>query len=181
MGTETRIYNAADFERLPEGPPCQLIDGELIMTPSPSYGHQAIVLKIASKLLDFVQRKRLGHVVAAPLDVYLTDLDVYQPDVIYVSNQRKHIIKERIKGAPDLLVEVLSPSNAYYDLGHKKNVYESAGIREYWIVDVQEKSVEVYVNRDNRFTLIDKKRVEGIVRSETLEGFSIELVSLFKE
>jgi len=170
-----------EFERLPEGPPCQLIDGELVMTPSATFDHQAIVLRIASRILAFVSANQLGHVTMAPMDVYLTDTDVYQPDIIFISKDREDIIHDRIKGAPDLVVEVLSPSNARYDLVHKKKVYEQSGIREYWIVFPEEQKVEVLVKRDNRFAHGDSATRPGIVQSLILPGFTVNLDELFKE
>jgi len=179
MGTETRSNTATDFEKLPEGPPCQLIDGELLMTPSPSYEHQNLVLEIATSLREFVRTRNLGSVVTAPMDVYLTESYVYQPDIMFISSERQHIIHEKIKGAPDIIVEVLSPSNASYDLGHKKEVYGQSGVKEYWIVDPVEKSIEVCLNREHEFALREKTQNEGVVRSSILTGFSLQIGELF--
>lgn len=151
------------------------------MTPSATFDHQSIVLRIASRLLTFVSAHQLGHVAMAPLDVYLTDTDVYQPDIIFISKDREDIIHDRIKGAPDLVVEVLSPSNARYDLVHKKRVYEQSGVTEYWIVAPEEQRVEVLVNHDNRFVHASSATKPGTVRSLILSPFSIELDELFQE
>ncbi len=179
MSTETRTYTAMDFERLPEGPPCQLIDGELVMTPSATFDHQSIVLRIASKLLEFVTRNQLGFVVVAPMDVYLTEWDVYQPDVTYISNRRRNIIHQRIKGAPDLVVEVLSPSNAHHDLSHKKNIYEKSGVLEYWIVDPAGMRVEVLTSREGRFIVAGTAQATGKIQSAILPEFSLDLDDIF--
>lgn len=179
MLTTAKKYTSRDYEQLAEGAPYQLIDGELVMTPSPNFEHQDILLNLAVQLRSFVVQQKFGTVVIAPMDVQLTDTEVYQPDIIYVSDKRKGIIQERIKGTPDLIIEVLSPSNAYYDLVHKKNVYEATGVREYWIVDPQEKSIEVYENVDRQFRLHGKAKQTGMVGSKLLEGFSVNLDELF--
>jgi Uma2 family endonuclease len=168
-----------DYEQLPEGAPYQLIDGELVMSPSPIFYHQRIVLELSTQLNTFVKKNGLGAVVTAPMDVYLADTEIYQPDIIFISNERKHIIEERIKGAPDLIVEVLSPSNAYYDLIHKKNVYETKGVREYWIVDPQEKSIEVFENTGQEFRSLAKAPQTGSVSSKVLKGFEVQLEKIF--
>lgn len=175
--TEKRTY--LDYENLPEGAPYQLIDGELVMTPSPTFDHQKIVKKLAFQLSRHVEGHQLGEVVFAPMDVYLSETEVYQPDIIFISNERKHIIHDRIKGAPDLIIEVLSPSNAYYDLVHKKNVYEATGVREYWIADPQERTVEVLENIGNEFRPHAKARGSGKVVSKILAGFELDLADLF--
>ncbi len=181
----------ADFRALPEGTLCQLIEGELVMTPSPIYYHQHISIRLASELLRFVEQRGLGTVVTAPMDVHLTETEAYQPDILFISNERAGIIEERIEGAPDLVVEVLSPSTGYapneseevllgcYDLTHKRRVYQEAGVEEYWIVDPMEKTVDVLRNAGEAFETHDAARVEGTVASRLLEGFSVELNDLF--
>src|SRR6266542_2906772 len=142
---KTKRYTYEDYEKLPEGAPYQLIGGELVMTPSPVPYHQSVSRKIEFELIKFVEEKKLGEVFDAPIDVYLSETETYQPDIIFISKDRLRIIGEKkIEAAPDLVIEILSPSTAYYDLKHKRRIYESSGVREYWIVDPMEKSVEVY-------------------------------------
>lgn len=174
-----RKISAVEYEKLPEGPPQQLIDGEIIMTPSPSFLHQSIVLNIASLIKDYVEKSNLGYVNISPIDTFLKDNEVYQPDVIFVSNERKNIISDKVKGVPDLIVEVLSPSTAYYDLTHKKNIYEATGVKEFWIVDPGEKTIEIYENVDSTFLLFSKARKKGEVASKILKGLKVEIEKLF--
>lgn len=135
-------YTYEDYEKLPEGAPYQLIGGELIMTPSPVPYHQIILRRIGFELVKFVEERRLGEVIYAPMDVYLSKTETYQPDIIFISNERLNIIGEKkIEAAPDLVMEILLESTAYYDLRHKKRVYESSGVKEYWIIDPMEKSM----------------------------------------
>ena len=180
MNTEVkRKVNAVEYGNLPEGPPQQLIDGEITMTPSPNFMHQSIILEIATLLKNYVIDQNLGYVNISPIDVFLKNDEVYQPDIIFISKDRKEIIKDKIIGVPDLVIEVLSPSNAYYDLTHKKNIYEETGVKEFWVVDPEEKTVEIYENVKNTFLLYSKAKNSGVVNSKILPGLSIEIVKLF--
>ncbi|MFN3480485.1 MAG: Uma2 family endonuclease [Thermodesulfovibrionales bacterium] len=175
-----RQYTYEDYARLPEGAPYQLIGGELIMTPSPVPYHQIISRKIEFELVKFVDDRRLGEVIDAPMDVYLSETETYQPDIIFISNERLNIIGEKkIEGAPDLVIEILSESTAYYDLRHKKRVYERTGVKEYWIVDPMEKSIEVYENVNGEFKIYSQAIEKGKVNSKLLEGFGVELEKVF--
>jgi Uma2 family endonuclease len=178
---QKKAYTYKDYAALPEGSPYQLIGGELIMTPSPMPYHQRISKRIEFLLYEFVEKKReLGEVFDSPIDVYLNDTDVYQPDIIYISKDRFNIIGEkRIEGAPDMVIEILSPSTAYYDLKHKNNIYAKHGVKEYWIVDPMEKSIEVYENKENGFVLFDKATDKGEVKSKLLNGFAITVEKIF--
>jgi len=176
---QKEVYTYDDYAKLPEGAPYQLIGGKLIMTPSPTAYHQYISARIVKRLIDFVEEKGLGVVLHAPLDVYLEEKETYQPDIIYISRERSEIIEERIKGAPDLVVEILSPSTAYYDLRRKARVYARHGIKEYWVVDPLEESIEIYTNRDGSFELVRKAEGEGTAGSILLEGFAVELKDIF--
>lgn len=173
-------YTYEDYEKLPEGAPYQLIGGELIMTPSPVPYHQMISMKIGYELLKFVEDKKSGIVLYAPLDVYLSESETYQPDIIFISKDRLNIIGEKkIEAAPDLVIEILSPSTAYYDLRHKKRIYEKSGVKEYWIVDPMEKSIEVYENISGEFKLSGMWVEKNKAGSKLLAGFGVELEKVF--
>ena len=168
-----------EYEQLPEGAPYQLIGGELTMTPSPTFDHQDVLYNLAGHLRQFAEERGLGKVVCAPIDVYLTETDVFQPDIIFISHERKEIIRDRVHGAPDLVIETLSSSTAYHDLVQKKRIYEQSGVKEYWIVDPQEKTIEVHENREQEFRLISKVRGMGVIRSALLKGFAVDVSTLF--
>lgn len=177
---DKKPYTYADYEKLPEGAPYQLIGGELIMTPSPVPYHQMIKMKIEFELLKFIEGKNLGVVLDAPLDVYLSAIETYQPDIIFISKDRLNIIGEKkIEAAPDLVVEILSPSTAYYDLRHKKRIYEKSGVKEYWIADPMEKSIEVYENLNGEYKLFSEAKEKDSAKSKLLEGFGVELEKVF--
>ncbi len=176
-----KTYTYKDYERLPEGTPYQLIRGELIMTPSPVPNHQIIKIRIEYELLKFVNDKKLGIVLDAPIDVYFSDTETYQPDIIFISKDRLNIIGEKkIEGPPDLIIEILSPATAYYDLRIKKDTYEQSGVKEYWIVDPIQKTIEIFVNKNARFEPVSIVKGEGEVKSDLLNGFSIALREVFE-
>ncbi len=171
----------ADYEKLPEGAPYQLIGGELVMTPAPAPYHQIVSRNIGFELLQFVRGKNLGEILYAPVDVFLSETETYQPDIIFISKERLDIIGEKkIEAAPDLVIEILSPATAYYDLRHKKNIYEQCGVKEYWIVDPIEKNIEIYENINKEFKLVNKAQEKGKTTSKLLKDFPIELEKIFQ-
>src|ERR1035438_10503813 len=143
-----KLYTAQDYDRLPEGAPYQLIEGELIMSPSPTNFHQDIIVTLIGALAPFVKRNRLGKLLVAPLDVHLSPIDVYQPDLIFIRSENVSNVKrnDRIHSAPDLVIEILSPSTANYDYKRKKEIYCQSGVREYWIVDPDAETIEIMIN-----------------------------------
>ncbi|NPV28131.1 MAG: Uma2 family endonuclease [Firmicutes bacterium] len=173
-------YTYEDYCRLPEGSPYQLIGGELVMTPSPTPYHQMVSMKLELKMAGYVLEKGLGVVLYAPVDVYLEETETYQPDIIYISNERLFIIEEnRINGAPDLVVEILSPGTGYYDLRTKYKIYEKSGVREYWIVDPHSKSVQVFCLKGGKYALDQEVEQQGEVQSRVIAGFAVQVESIF--
>ena len=177
-----KIYTYADYENLPEGAPYQLIGGNLVMTPAPVPYHQIVSINIEFELLKFVRQRKLGEVLDAPIDVYFSETETYQPDIIFISKERLFIIGEKkIEGSPDLVIEILSSSTAKYDMKHKKDIYEQSGVKEYWIVNPFDKSVEVFENSSQGFILFEKVKLEGVVNSKLLDGFHISLKDIFSD
>ena len=172
-------YTYEDYARLPEGAPYQLINGELIMTPAPTPYHQRVSRKIEFLLIQYVENNNLGEVFDSPIDVYFSEEDVFQPDIIFISKERFNIIGEKkIEGAPDLIIEILSPATAYY-LGRKYEVYEKNGVKEYWIVHPERKSIEIYQNQEGQFKLIQTAKEKGIIKSKLIKNFEINLEKIF--
>lgn len=179
--TREKIYTYADYRQLPEGAPYQLIGGELVLTPAPTSYHQIISMQLVSKMVAYVTEKNLGIVLYAPVDVYLEETETYQPDIIFFSRERLPIIKpEKIEGAPDLVVEILSPTTAYYDLRKKYRIYEKHGVREYWLVDPEEKSIQVFTLAEGKFKLDQEVEEEGSVCSRVIDGFSVAAAEIFR-
>lgn len=140
------------YKSLPEGTPVQLIENNIVMAPAPLYKHQRISNDINVKLSNFVNKNKSGEVLAAPFDVFLDEVNVFQPDIMFISNNNKDIIgKDGLHGAPDLVIEILSPSTAKYDLNQKRVVYQRSGVKEYWIVDPESKETQGYVLKDGRY------------------------------
>ena len=147
-------YTADDYMMLEEGAPFQLINNELIMSPSPNSIHQEIVSRISQLILNFLAHEQKGGYTAVSMDVVFDGNNVFQPDFLYVSKDRKkEIVKDRVEGAPDITIEVLSPSNAYYDLIMKKEVYEKYGVKEYIIFDPIAKNAHLYALKDGIYYL----------------------------
>ena len=126
----------ADYRAMPEGPPYyELIEGELMMEPPPSSHHQEIAGNVFSLLRSHVRLHRLGKVLIAPLDVFLSDANVLQPDVLFLANASASFLREDgVHGAPDLVVEVVSPSNGANELKRKRPIYVQSGVKEEWLI-----------------------------------------------
>ena len=169
-------FTVSDYMTTPEDKRYQLLDGEMILAPSPTDRHQAILGELFSALHQFVTENHLGRVRFAPLDVVLSDYDVAQPDLLFVSNARSNVITEaNIQGAPDLVVEILSPSSVQYDRGYKRTLYGRHGVREYWIVDPEDRTLEVYVSGDQG--LVHSGR--DTLTSPLLTGLAVDLEGIF--
>jgi Uma2 family endonuclease len=149
----SRVWTYADLLAFPEdNVRREIIDGELIVTPSPSVRHQRVVLRLGAALLDHVDCHG-GEVFVAPLDVYFEDTDVVEPDVLYVRPEHTSRLEERrVMGAPDLVVEVSSPPTRRIDQVRKRRLYERWGVPEYWFVDLDADRIEVYrLDDEGRF------------------------------
>lgn len=144
-GVQVR-FTYGDYRLLPEnGKRYQLIDGDLRMTPSPTSWHQSVSGRLQFLLTQFLEQRGLGKVFDAPLDVILSDTDVVQPDLLFISTaHRDRIAPEGIQGAPDLVVEILSPSSRDLDLTVKRKLYARHGTIEYWIVDPDARAIALY-------------------------------------
>lgn len=122
----------------------ELIDGEHFVSPAPAVKHQDVVVNLARILSTFARTERLGKVLVGPVDVLFSQRDVVEPDVLFVSARRADRLHPRyIDGAPDLVIEVLSPSHRGYDRIKKRRLYDAHGVPEYWIVDPDAQTVEV--------------------------------------
>ena len=177
---ETKIkYNYQDYLQLPEDKRYEIIDGDLFMVPSPNESHQHILVNILQVLVNHVRKNKLGAVYCAPFDILFSEEDIVQPDVIFVSNENKKVItKDNIKGSPDLLVEILSPSTSRRDIGIKKKLYARHGVREYWIVDPERETVDVFRLKGREF---EGKRygVQDYLSSSVIKDLTIEVKGIF--
>lgn len=170
-----------DYANTPEGEIWELIGGEKFMPPSPSEAHQGANVELAWLLHGFVKERGLGRVYFAPFDVVLSDVDVVQPDLLFVSKERSHIITAaNVRGAPDLVVEIRSPSTADRDWTVKRDLYSRYGVKEYWVVDADERRVWVMLLGDDRLEEVGTYGVGDVLTSPTLQGLSIDLDDVFQ-
>ena len=169
-----------DYANL-EGDECyELLSGKLILNPSPNTAHQTVSIALGSWMHSSVKEHDLGQVFHAPFDVLFTDTDVVQPDLLFVSKEREHVITPaNIQGAPDLIVEILSPSSSRRDWRDKRELYASHGVREYWIVDPTNRIVYTMLLEDGTLEIAETCTEGDTVTSSTLEGFSISLDEIF--
>lgn len=177
---EKKKYTYEDYLKTPEDERYELIEGELIMSPSPIPKHQRISRKIEFILEKYVTENDLGEVFYAPCDVYLDDENVIQPDILFISKDRLNMIGgKNIQGAPDLIMEIISENTAYRDFVQKKRLYAKFGVKEYWIVIPEEKLIEIYTLKDNTYTLYKTYYKDDILESPYLRNLKIELKGIF--
>ena len=130
----------------------KIFDGKHYVTPAPTPGHQGVSSNLHLKLGPFVREHRLGVVLYAPLDVLLSEHDIAQPDLLFISNERAGILgKVNVLGAPDLVIEILSDSTRRRDETLKRDRYKRCGVLEYWLVDPLRRSVQVLRRSDVGF------------------------------
>jgi Uma2 family endonuclease len=174
-----------DYEHFPDdGKRHELIDGNHFVTPAPTRKHQYLVGRLNAWLFTFVDERRLGHVYSAPFDVVLSDADVVQPDLLFVSNERTKLLTEKnLQGAPDLVVEISSESTRRTDETAKRKLYERFGVREYWVVDPVLETVKVYRRTGGGFARASELSAKAADRLETplLPGLELPLAELFVE
>ena len=160
--------------------PCELWDGELIMSPAPSYFHQKIVLRFYRQLYDWVIEHKLGDVIVGPVDMVLSPHRVTQPDVAFISHDRLNIITKTINGPVDLAAEVVSLGNRNRDRIEKRDLYEQYGIKEYWLIDPEAQTVEVLHLENGRYQLLMRCSPGQTAASKLLSGFQIPVSELFR-
>jgi Uma2 family endonuclease len=160
-------FTYEDYVQLPDDRRYEVIDGELFLTPAPTPYHQIVAKRLGFLLDEHVQSRRLGELFLAPCDLVLSNIDVLQPDVFFITEERRSIIGEKhITEAADLVIEVLSPATADRDRVKKAARYAKFGVREMWIADPATRTIEVLIN------------ASGALRREALFGADEVLVSL---
>jgi Uma2 family endonuclease len=176
-------YTYEDYLTFPDdGRRHELIDGEHFVTPAPVRGHQRLALRLAFALEGWLRQHPVGELNVAPMDVILSDVDVVEPDLLFVSNEHAGILGKWVHGVPDLVIEILSPSTRRVDEITKRRLYERVGVREYWIVDGEIEAVTVYRRQDDGSfpRAADLLREEGhSLDTPLLPGFSLSLAELF--
>lgn len=176
-------YTYADYVKIPEEPGYryQVLGGALVKDPSPGFSHQRVVRELGRRLMTYfsgVDPK--GEFIFAPLDVTLTDRNVVQPDLMFVSSDRLGIIREeRVDGPCYLLVEVMSPASRRRDRLQKMEVYRKAGIPHYWLADPEEKTLEAYSLRDGVYALVAAGEAGDIFTHPEFPELTLDLSAIF--
>ena len=171
-------FTYADYRNLPEESRYEILDGDLQMSPSPTTIHQRVVRRLFALLVSHVELAGSGEVFVAPLDVVLSDTDVVQPDIFFVSGGRASIVREKaVFGAPDLVLEVLSPATAERDRSVKAKVYARAGVRELWLLDPDKRTIQVFENGPRGFAA--RSNPGGKAESSVLAGFAVSAEKIF--
>lgn len=181
----TRLTNADYVAMTPpanSGPRYQLINGALIEMSGASYAHQAFLVQLIMQLAVQVESLGIGEILPAPYDVHVDQFNTYQPDLLFVSNERRHIFNpdgSGITGAPDVVVEILSDSTRLRDLNDKLPVYAANGVREVWIVDLDAASVTVHSGDGDMFAPVRTFAASDTLTSDTMLGVAIDLAPIF--
>jgi Uma2 family endonuclease len=160
----------------------EIIDGDHCVTPAPRTKHQRISANLTVALASFVKRRGFGLVLAAPTDVILSDNNVVQPDLLFVSTAHASIITEdNIHGAPDLVVEIISETTRKKDEVTKRKLYERFGVQEYWVVDPELETVEIFRRTPQEYgrAIELSKEANDILTTELLTGFNLALTAIF--
>lgn len=163
---------------VPEGDRRELIEGELLMTPAPNERHQRYSGNLEFELRKFLEESPLGLLYHAPFDVILDNHNVVQPDIVLVLEEnRNRIAHEGLRGAPDLVVEILSPGTSSRDLVYKRHVYHKFGVPEYWVVDPEKESVRVLLWQEKEYA---ETAEQSVLETKLLPGLKIELSRVFR-
>lgn len=169
------------YSALPEdGCRYEIVQGVLMMSPAPEVAHQGIIMRISRYLDEHIFSSGRGRVFLAPTDVMLAPHKVVQPDVLVLLNEHKERLRKHyIEGAPDLVVEVISPGSAAYDRLVKYNLYAESGIPEYWIVNPQEQSVEIFVLEEGKYHSLGMFLGKQALQSQIIPNGTVQATHFF--
>jgi Uma2 family endonuclease len=182
-GHSTTKLTYEDYVRLPDdGLRHEIIDGEHYVTPSPSLRHQQISGRLFYSIQQYLDAHPIGTIFYAPIDALLSKFDIVVPDLIYISNERsRYMTTKNVQGPPDLVIEILSPSTARRDQKLKRDLYERAGVLEYWLVDPVRDSVSVCRSQSaSTFSAAVEYEKAAILTSPLFPGLELHLDRVFR-
>jgi Uma2 family endonuclease len=177
------LLTVENYKILPEtGPRYQLVEGDLYMAPAPNRYHQDISRNLEYILLNYLEEHPVGKLYDAPFDVYLDDYNVFQPDILVVLNDRLSILTDAgAEGAPDFVVEILSPKTARLDRDNKRRVYATSGVRELWIIAPESRSIEVYLLAQDPATPVATHGQADTFESALFPGLQFNAAKIFAQ
>jgi Uma2 family endonuclease len=180
-GPNQGYWTYDDYATLPDdGKHYEIVNGVLYKTPAPTWSHQEIVGRIYRCIADFVESRGLGGAFFAPIDVELAPNVVFQPDVVVLFKEsRKKLKRRHIVGAPELVVEVVSPGSQTYDRHRKLEAYARAGVPEYWVVDPEACTVEVFVREGNEYSSEGVYQGQAMLPSHIVAGLPATVEQFF--
>jgi Uma2 family endonuclease len=179
---QPKLLTYDDYARLtpPDSGNYELHNGKIIFMPSPLTPHQIISMNLSVEMGGFIRQNKLGKLLAAPMDVRFTANDVVQPDLLFVPNARLEIIKRIVEGAPDLIVEIKSDGNTATDMSYKKYLYETSGVKEYWIIYPNRKTISIYLLIEEELRFQRTLTVSDTLKSLVLTGFEMAVAAVFE-
>jgi Uma2 family endonuclease len=182
MNLATTKLTYHDYLLLPDdGKRYEILDGDLLMTPSPVTRHQTIAMRLSHLFMTYLETHPIGVVLAAPCDVVLSEFDVVEPDLLFVRhNSAARITEKNIQGPPDVIIEILSPGTATRDRDLKRKRYELFGVQEYWLVDPDQNSLEILALQDGTYVHICRATRPTECASPLLPGLVLNLARLLE-
>lgn len=180
---QPKLLTYDDYVKLtpPDSGNYELLNGQIYFMASPKPSHQRISSRLNVFLGNFIILNNLGELFAAPMDVVFTEHDTFQPDLLFITKERLNIIGEnKIEGSPNLVVEILSPSNDSSEMSYKKHIYEITGVQEYWLINVEKQTLKLYKQVDNELRWQRDIQKNDVLQSETIKGFELELSKIFE-
>ncbi len=174
-------YTHSDLMTMPDdGKRREILDGELYVIPSPVNYHQKILLNLTFAFCRFLETHPLGEIRFAPLDVIFSEHDVLEPDLLFVLNEHREFLQDWVRGAPDLVVEILSPATEARDRVLKLKAYARYGVGEYWIVDPAKQVIEIHRLAESGYKPAAKRTSGEVVETPLLPGFTLVVDQVFQ-
>jgi Uma2 family endonuclease len=178
-----KVFTYEDYLNLPDnGKRYEIINGELYMAPAPTLDHQDTIGEFYLTIGNFLKTNPIGKIYLAPTDIIFSDIDVMQPDLIFVSKEKFDILtRENIQGAPDLVIEVLSPGTEKRDRTIKLKAYSKFGVSEYWMASDEKATVEVWRRRGKKLEFHAVLGRAQTLATPLLPGLEISLEKIFQQ
>ena len=180
---QPKLLTYEDYVKLtpPDSGNFELLNGQIFFMASPKPSHQDVSSLLHTFLGFYIVQNKLGKLLAAPMDVLFTPHDTFQPDLLFITKERLNIIGEnKIEGTPDLVVEILSPSNDTNEMSYKKHIYGSTGVKEYWLINVEKQTLTLYKQIDNELRWQKDIQKNEVLKSEVIKDFELDLNKIYE-